>query len=186
MSIIESPADSPATQAIYERTRADEGSVPDYTRVMAVNPEAHDAWEALVRAIAKPLGARRWELITLAAAAGIRSRHCRLAHGAKSLPILGADHLREVALDYHHAGLIDAEVAMMDFAYRMSTDSSSMDDGDARVLREAGFTDREIVDIALAAAARNYFSRAIQALGVVVEFPNVLDEELRDALLEGL
>lgn len=186
MSIIESPADSPATQAIYERTRAAQGSVPDYTRVMAVNPEAHDAWEALVRAIAGPLGPRRWELVTLAAAAGVRSRHCRLAHGAKSLPILGEDELRAVARDYHHAGLSDAEVAMMDFAYRVGTDSSSMDDGDALALREAGFSDREIVDIALAAAARNYFSRAIQSLGVIVESPAVLDDELREALVQGL
>lgn len=186
MSIIESPTDSPATQAIYDRTRASQGFVPDYTRVMAVNPEAHDAWEALVRAIATPLGPRRWELVTLAAAAGVRSRHCRLAHGAKSLPILGEDELRAVARDHHHAGLGDAEVAMMDFAYRMSTDSSTMDDGDALALREAGFSDREIVDIALAAAARNYYSRAIQALGVVVETPAVLDDDLRDALVDGL
>jgi len=147
MSIIESPGDSPATQAIYARTLAAQGSVPDYTRVMAVNPEAHDAWEALARAIATPLGPRRWELVTLAAAAGVHSRHCRLAHGAKSLPVLGEDELRAVARDYHQAGLSDAEVAMMDFAYRISTDSSSMDDDDALALREAGFSDREIVDI---------------------------------------
>lgn len=186
MSIIESPGDSPATQAIYARTRAAQGAVPDYTRVMAVNPEAHDAWEALAGAIATPLGPRRWELVTLAAAAGVHSRHCRLAHGAKSLPVLGEDELRAVARDYHQAGLSDAEVAMMDFAYRVSTGSSTMDDGDALVLREVGFSDREIVDIALAAAARNYYSRAIQSLGVVVETPAVLDDGLRDALVDDL
>jgi hypothetical protein len=50
-------------------------------------------------------------------------------------------------------------------------------------LRDAGFSDREIVDITLAAAARNYFSRAIQALAVGVQVPPGLSDRLHDALL---
>lgn len=52
---------------------------------------------------------------------------------------------------------------------RLSTDPGDMTDADAQALRDVGFDDRQIVDITLAAAARNYFSRALQALAVPVE-----------------
>jgi alkylhydroperoxidase family enzyme len=58
-----------------------------------------------------------------------------------------------------------------------------MTEVDSMRLREAGFSDREIVDITLAAAARNYFSRAIQALAVGVQVPPGLSDRLHDALL---
>lgn len=72
---------------------------------------------------------------------------------------------------------------MMDFAFRLSTDAKSMTAGDSQSLRDAGFSDREIVDIALAAAARNYFSKALQALAVDVDIPPGLSQELQNALL---
>jgi len=55
------------------------------------------------------------------------------------------------------------------YADRLSRDASAMTDRDTQELRDAGFTDRQIVDITLAAAARNYFSRALQALAVPVD-----------------
>jgi uncharacterized peroxidase-related enzyme len=186
MGIIHTPEDSPATAAVYERERAAQGFVSDHTRLMAVNPEAYAAWQGLVRAIVSSLGLRRYELVTLAAAAGARSRHCRLAHGAKALPLVGREQLLLIAQDHHHAGLSEAEVAMMDFARHVSTDAADMTDADTLRLREAGFSDREIVDITLAAAARNYYSRSIQALGAEVECPDALDDELGDSLIQGL
>ena len=52
-----------------------------------------------------------------------------------------------------------------------------------QALRDHGFTDRQIVDIALAAAVRNYFSRALQALAVPVEEVPGLSPRLAAALL---
>lgn len=60
---------------------------------------------------------------------------------------------------------------MMAFAERVSQDAYAMTDDDSRRLREQGLSDTEIVNIALAAAARNYYSRAIQALAVDVDVP---------------
>ena len=189
MAIIETVHPGEATGAtaeIYAKDERDLGYVADYTRVMAANPEAYQAWEQLIRAIVAQLGVRRYELVTLAAAEGTRSQHCRLAHGRKTLAVMDADAVEAVARDFHDAGLSEAEVAMMEYARRISTDASSMTEADSMRLRELGFTDREIVDITLAAAARNYFSRAIQALGVSVEVPPGISESLRDALLAPL
>jgi alkylhydroperoxidase family enzyme len=60
-----------------------------------------------------------------------------------------------------------------------------MTEADAQRLRDAGFSDDEIVDIAIAAAARNFYSRALHALGVPVDVPPDLSPALRDALLSG-
>jgi uncharacterized peroxidase-related enzyme len=129
---------------------------------------------------------RRYELVTLAAARGVKSEHCLLAHGNKSLRYIDEDELTRVAHDYRTAGLPEAEVAMMEFAEKVSTAAHEMTDADSTRLRDLGFSDREIVDIALAAAARNYFSRAIQALGVTVDVPPGLPASLRAALVESL
>jgi alkylhydroperoxidase family enzyme len=100
--------------------------------------------------------------------------------------LFGEDQLVRIALDYHDAGLSQAEVTMMEFAERVSRDASSMTDADSLRLRSVGFSDRDIVDIALAAAARNYYSRAIQALATPVDELPGLSERLRDALLAPL
>ena len=187
MTIIETPSETDATGTvaeIYAGDLKDQGYVAGHTRVMAVNPEAYLAWQNLVTAIAKPLGFRRYELVTLAAARGARSTHCRLAHGRRSLRIFSEDELFRIATDYRTAGLSDAEVVMMEFAEKVSTDAAAMTDADSIRLREAGFSDREIVDIALAAAARNYYARASQALGAEVDDLPELSPRLRAALVD--
>ena len=110
------------------------------------------------------------------------SQACRYAHGRKSLKLFEEEQLERIARDYHDASLSEADVALMDFATKLSKDSSSMTDADSLRLRKAGFTDREIVDIALAASARNYLSRALQALAVEVDVPPGLSLTLKDAL----
>lgn len=189
MTIIDTPADDEVTgdvADIYASDRDDYGYVANHTRLMAMNLDAYNAWEALARAVARPLGLRRYELVTLAAAKGAGSVLCRLAHGRKSLSLFSEDQTERIARDHRDAGLPDAEVAMMDFAERVSGDAAGMTDEDSELLRRHGFTDEEIVNIALAAAARNYYSRAIAALGAEVEPVPGLSPRLVAALTEGL
>lgn len=189
MSIISTPSPEDVTglaAEIYADDVEHMGYVPDHTRVMAVNPEAYLAWENLIGAIAGGMDKRRYELVTLAAARGVRSEHCLLAHGNKTLNYVPEQELIGIAADFRTAEVTPAEIAMMEFAERVSRDSHAMTDADSLALRAHGFSDREIVDIALTAAARNYFSRAIQALAVPVDVPAGLSPELREALTSGL
>ena len=113
----------------------------------------------------------------------IGSSHCRLAHGVKSLKAFPEDQLAAIARDFRTAGLEPAEVAMMEYAQKLSRDASRMTDEDTlRVLRGHGFTDRDIMDITLAAAARNYLSRTLLALAVDLDVPPSLSPGLREAL----
>ncbi len=173
---------------MYESDLRDNGFVFSHTQMMAMNPEAHQAFEALIRAIVPSIGVRTFELATLAAARAIPSPHCLLAHGRKTLraDALTEDQLEAVARDYETAGLADADVAVMRFAEKLSTDAADMTDADSQSLRDEGFSDRQIVDIALAAGARNYFSRTLQALAVPVEDVPGLSADLTAALLSPL
>ena len=189
MSYIRTVEPSEATGEVaelYAEDLEDLGYVADYTRVMSMNPEAFRAFEDLMRTIAPNLGKRRYELVTLAAAQALHSTHCRLAHGHKCLTFMDADELERIARDYHDAGLSEAEVAMMEYAEKISTEAHTITESDTVRLRDLGITDREIVDITLAAAARNYFSRAIQALGAAVDVPADVSDRLRGALLAPL
>jgi uncharacterized peroxidase-related enzyme len=178
------PADVEGEAAeLYADDLASMGYVPSHTRVMANNPAAVRAFENLIRAAIRTMDLRRYELVTLAAAQSIGSQACRLAHGRKALKAIDERELIRIARDFHDAGLSEAEVAMMEFAQKLSRDSASMTDDDALRLRELGFSDDEIVDIALAAAARNFYSRTLHALAVPVDVPPDLSDELRDALL---
>ena len=156
---------------MYDGDLRQDGFVFAHTRVMAVNPEAHQAFEALIRAVVPSIGVRDYELATLGAARAIGSEHCLLAHGRKTLRagFLDEDQLARLARGDGDAGLDERDLAVVAYAEKLSTDAAAMTDADTLRLRELGFTDRQIVDITLAAAARNYFSRALQALAVPVE-----------------
>ncbi len=55
---------------------------------------------------------------------------------------------------------------MMDVAYHMSKDAHGVSQVDIQKLHDDGFPDEQILDIVTAAAARNFFSRTLHALGV--------------------
>jgi uncharacterized peroxidase-related enzyme len=184
--IIETVPEADATgdvAAIYAEDAETFGYVTEHTKAMALNPEALHAFEALIRSLQPALGTRNYRLVTLAAAGALSSQPCLLAHGGFARRLFDDAQLERIARDFHDAGLTAAEVAMMDFAVKVSGDAAAMTDADTQVLRDHGFTDREIVDITLAAAARNYYSRALNALGVADGVPADLPEGVRDALL---
>lgn len=170
---------------MYQADLAADGFVFGYTQAMALNPGAHAAFEELIRAVVPSIGVRIFELATLGAARGIRSPHCLLAHGRKTLRagVMDSHQLARLGRDYRDADLDLADIAVMAYAEKLSKDAASMTDLDSQELRDVGFTDRQIVDITLAAAARNFFSRTLLALAVPVDDVPGIEGELADALL---
>ena len=94
--------------------------------------------------------------------------------------------MREIALDHRAAGLDEIDVAVMDLAERVVDDATSIDDADLRRLRELGLSETEIMDIVLAAAARCFFSKTLDAMAVLPDASyRDLDPELREVLVVG-
>lgn len=75
------------------------------------------------------------------------------------------EQLRALTRDFHSAGLDASEVAIMEYAAKVALRASAVEEADIAGLRAYGLTDAEILDIALAAAARCFFSNMLGAVG---------------------
>ena len=143
-----------------------------------------EAWGKLLDSINSRMDVRRYELVTLAAARRLRSSYCALAHG-KVLLELG-EPVGEIARDRRSAGLDEVDVAVMDFAEKVVDDAASISEADRQKLRDLGLSDAEIMDVSLAAAARCFFSKTLDAIGVLPDASfQELEPELREVLVVG-
>jgi len=157
----------------------------NYERAFADRPDVYQAWVQLNGAIKAGMDLRRYELATLAAARRLRSSYCSLAHG-KVLRERFGEPVREIALDRRDAGLDEIDVAVMDLAELVVDDATSIGGSDLRRLRDLGLSDVEIMDVVLAASARCFFSKTLDALGVEPDASyGELEPELREVLVVG-
>ena len=157
----------------------------NYERAFAERPEVYAAWGRLNGAIKEGMDLRRYELVTLAAARRLRSSYCCLAHGTVLQERFGEPVL-DIALDHRAAGLDEVDVAVMDLAERVVDDATSVGEADLQRLRDLGLLEAEIMDVVLAAAARCFFSKTLDALGVRPDASyRDMEPKLRDALVVG-
>jgi uncharacterized peroxidase-related enzyme len=176
-----------ATAQMYATDREALGFLPNFTRAFSARPAVYAAWRQLNGAIKSGMDLRRYELATVAAARRLRSSYCTLAHGSVLADdFLGADGARAVVSDHRAAGLDETDVAIMDFAEQVAGDASSVGQDDIDRLRSLGLSDADILDVALAAAARCFFSKTLDALGVQPDAKYAeLDPALRETLTVG-
>ena len=91
-----------------------------------------------------------------------------------------------IVKDFRNAGLSPEEVAWMSFAQKISTQAHQVSQQDYDELRGYGLSDEEILDVILATAARNFFSKTLDALGVKPDEAYLeLEPELRQVLTIG-
>lgn len=190
MAFIETPAEDEVTTAAAEMYRTDRelfGYVPNLTRAFAERPAVYAAWRQLNGAIKGGMELRRYELATLAAARRLQSSYCMLAHGEVVLEnFMEAEELRNLVTDGQAACLDETDVAIMELAEQVVDDATSIGPDDFERLRALGLTDADILDVVLAAAARCFFSKTLDALGVQPDARFAeLDPALRDALTVG-
>lgn len=154
-------------------------------RAFEDRPEVFAAWQQLNGSIKAGMDLRRYELATLAAARRLRSSYCCLAHGSVLVEQFG-EPVREIALDHRSAGLPEVDVAVMDLAERVVDDATSIGAEDLQRLRDLGLSEVEIMDVVLAAAARCFFSKTLDALGTLPDARYAeLDSQLREVLVVG-
>jgi alkylhydroperoxidase family enzyme len=157
----------------------------NFERAFERHQDVFGAWQQLNGAIKARMDLRRYELATLAAARRLRSSYCCLAHGKVLLEQFDAP-VRDLALDHRNAGLDEVDVAVMDLAERVVDDASSIGDADLQRLRDLSLDDDEIMDVVLAAAARCFFSKTLDAMGVLPDASyRELDPDLREVLVVG-
>ncbi len=157
----------------------------NFERAFADRPEVLAAWMQLNSSIKAGMDLRRYELATLAAARRLRSSYCSLMHGRVLLEQFG-EPVREIALDRRSAGLDEVDVRVMDLAEKVVEDATAIDDSDLQPLRDLGLSERDVMDVVLAAAARCFFAKTLDALGVRPDASLAeLDSSVREVLVVG-
>jgi uncharacterized peroxidase-related enzyme len=190
MSFIETIGDESAqgdTASLYEEDRSSLGYVANYTRVFSHRPDVMRGWEHLSGAIKSNMDRRRYELATLAAATTLRSSYCSLAHGkVLAANFYSSEEVAAISRDFRAGPLSEAEVALMAFAEKVAAKADEITQSDIDELRDQGFADAEIFDIAAAAAARCFFSKLLDAMGAQPDAAyRDLTPELQSALVVG-
>jgi uncharacterized peroxidase-related enzyme len=104
------------------------------------------------------------EMIAVAVSAVNHCHYCLTAHGAALRQRAGDPAFGEtIAHNYRAAALDRRQRAMLDFAVKLTEAPDKVLEEDRKALREAGFSDRDIWDIAAVAAFYNMSNRLAAA-----------------------
>jgi uncharacterized peroxidase-related enzyme len=154
-------------QAYFSKCEEKLGFVPNVLKAYAFDMPKLSAFVAMYNDLMlAPSGLSKLEreLIAVAVSSHNKCYYCLVAHGAAVRALSGDPPLGElIAMNYRTARLSPRERAMLDFAVKLTADPWSMEDADREALRRAGFTDRDIWDIAAVAAFFNMSNRVASA-----------------------
>jgi uncharacterized peroxidase-related enzyme len=183
---IDEPGIETEARAMYDRQQAHYGYVPNYARAFCHRPHVMALWAQLQNGIRRDMDKRRFELVTFAAAHALRSTACSLAHGKVLAQFLPAEDVLAIGRGEAPASLSAAEVALIAFARKVAVDATAVTAADVRGLKQHGFSDGEIFDVAATSAARAFWTKLLDALGVEIDTAfRKLEPQFRDALAVG-
>lgn len=104
------------------------------------------------------------EMIAVVVSSINRCWYCQVAHGAAVRQLSGDPELGEaMVMNYRAANLDPRQLAMLDFAAKLTKNSAEIVDGDRQALRDVEFSDRDIFDIANVAGFFNMTNRVASA-----------------------
>ena len=145
------------------------GFVPNVLRVYALRPRHLQLWYAfyddLMRGDSGLTKIQR-EMLAVVVSTANRCHYCIVSHSAALRKLTGDPVLVEqLATNHKYARLEPNERAMLDFAVKLTEASAACTEQDVEALRDAGWSDEEIMDIAQVAAMFNFTNRLASGLG---------------------
>lgn len=168
-AVTEEDARGPVAE-MYRAERERWGYLPNFARVFSSRPEAYAGWRTLLKSIAGGMDRRRYELATVAAARRLGSTYCVMAHSKILMEDFdGPDLVEQILGERASAGLGGLDAAVVDLAQKVAADAGSITQEDLDRLRGHGLEDAEILDVVLAAAARCFFSKVLDAVGAAAD-----------------
>jgi uncharacterized peroxidase-related enzyme len=171
---------------MYARQQAAWGYVPNYAKVFCHRPEVLARWGKLLAEIKRPMDRRTFELVTFVAAHELRNTACTLAHGKVLREFFSNEQIVAIAAGKFDDTLTDAEAALLRFARQIAKDASRVTSGQVQALKNFGYGDAEIFDVAAAVAGRAFFTKLLDALGIEPDAPfRDLERSFREPLAVG-
>jgi uncharacterized peroxidase-related enzyme len=158
---------SPAMQAYFQKCQDKLGFIPNVLAAYAFDTAKLEAFAAMYNDLMlAPSGLSKLEreMIAVAVSSQNRCYYCLVAHGAavrqySGQPILG----EQMAMNYRAARLDERQRAMLDFAVKLTNQPWAVEEEDRAGLRKAGFSDRDVWDIAAVTGFFNMSNRIAAA-----------------------
>jgi len=146
------------------------GMVPNVLRAYAFDIDKLNAFTAMYNDLMlAPSGLTKLEreMIAVVVSSINRCWYCQVAHGAAVRTLSGDPGLGEAMVMNWRAARLDArQTAMLAFAEKVTRASSEITETDRQALRDQGFTDRDIFDIAAVTGFYNMSNRVASATGM--------------------
>jgi len=143
------------------------GLVPNVLQAYAFDIEKLNAFTALYNDLMladSGLTKLEREMIAVVVSSINKCFYCLTAHGAAVRELSGDPVLGEMlVMNYRVADLDPRQRAMLDFAAKLTEDCARIEEQDRETLRQAGFSDRDIWDIASVAGFFNMTNRVASA-----------------------
>ncbi|MBM1555617.1 peroxidase-related enzyme [Sulfitobacter mediterraneus] len=156
-----------ATQKYFDVCQEKLGMIPNVLQAYAFDIEKLNSFTAMYNDLmlgASALSKLEREMIAVAVSSVNKCYYCLVAHGAAVRELSGDPQLGEaLVMNYKVAKVTDKQRAMLDFAVKLTKESANVVEADRQALRDAGFTDRDIWDIASVAAFFNMTNRVASA-----------------------
>lgn len=161
----------PETQKYFDICVEKLGMVPNVLKANAFDIDKLNAFTAMYNDLMlanSGLSKLEREMIAVVVSSINRCFYCLVAHGAAVRQLSGNPQLGEMlVMNYRVAPIEPRQRAMLDFAAKMTTASAEIEEPDRQKLRDAGFTDRDIWDIANVAGFFNMSNRVASATAMV-------------------
>lgn len=143
------------------------GLVPNVLKAYAFDVDKFNAFTAMYNDLmlgASALSKLEREMIAVVVSSVNRCWYCQVAHGAAVRALSGDPMLGEaMVMNFRAIELSPRHRAMLEFAEKLTESPAKMDEPDRAALREAGFSDRDIWDIASVVGFFNMSNRIASA-----------------------
>jgi len=161
-----------ASKPILDAVHKQLGVVPNMFRLIAASPAALQGFTGNNGALARTLDVKTRERIALAVAQVNNCDYCLSAHSYLGLNLAKITP-EEIALNRKgKSGDAKADAAVR-FAAKVVRERGKVSDGDIKAVRDAGFSDGQIVEI-IAVTAENIFTNLLNVVAQTdIDFPVV-------------
>lgn len=162
-------------RALYDRVKTPHGTVGNALKAHSLRPHTLEGHLALHASVLKhPANTLApWYLETVASYTSVLNRcHYSLAHCFARLRRLLDDETRADAIygalqaDRPEEVFEDKELALLQYARKLTVSAGAMQESDIEALRAAGARDGEILEVNQVCAYCNYANRVLNGLGV--------------------
>ena len=160
----------PATQKYFDICTQKLGMIPNVLKANAFDIDKLNAFTGMYNDLMladSGLSKLEREMIAVVVSSINKCFYCLVAHGAAVRQLSGDPKLGEMLVMNWRVAPLDArQRAMLAFAEKVTMASATVEEADRQALREVGFSDRDIWDIANVTGFFNMSNRVASATGM--------------------